>query len=135
MQHYWSLGESDRQLYATQVIADRIVRGRIIDTKTLPSWVPRSLVNIIRKCCAQAPQSRFASAADLAARLNNLRGNLPDWRIADFPILYRNGRRYRISPNGGGFKIEKSINDGPWRRERSHLPATVKEAVAIAEAL
>ena len=109
---YWDLAGREQVLYAAGIIEDRIVRGRLVNTTTLPPWVPRSLVSVIRKCCALDRESRYASAADLTVRLNNLRGDLPDWRIADHPVLYRGRRRYRIVPSAAGFWIEKSVG-GP----------------------
>ncbi|TIX45574.1 MAG: hypothetical protein E5W81_04415 [Mesorhizobium sp.] len=104
---YDGLAGWDQQGFATSIIGSRIARSRILDYSTLPGWTPTALMTIIRKCCAKALGDRYSSVADLAAKLNNVRSKIPEWRIGEYPVLHRAKKRFRIVPHKGDFAIEK----------------------------
>ena len=83
---YDALEGVERQLFATGIIEEKIARGKIADLSTLPCWVPSNLVSVVRRCSQTNREKRFESAAALIAKLNNIRGGLPNWRI-DVPLF------------------------------------------------
>lgn len=131
---YDELAGWDQQAFATSIIESRIARSRILDCSTLPAWTPTALMTIIRKCCAKALGDRYSSVADLAAKLNNVRSKVPEWRIGQHPVLHRAKKQFRVVPHKGEFAVEKCVG-AQWRRERAYSPSTLSEAVRVAEQL
>lgn len=131
---YDKLNGVDQQLFATEAIENRIVRGRVLDLDSLPPWVCKPLRTMIRKCCSINIAARYTLVSDLSSALNNLRGRVPDWRVEEHPILQRGRRQFRIVPFKGALAIEKKAGEG-WRRERALNPGDLAEAVAMAEAI
>lgn len=131
---YALLPKSDRQLFATKIIEDKICRGKILNFSSLPPWVPVNLKNIVRQACALNAGKRYETVADMAASLSNLRSGVPDWRIEEDPVLFRKKKMFRITRQLHGLVIEKNVGGG-WRTEQRFKPKDMSEAVAIAESL
>lgn len=131
---YDKLQGYDAQKFATEVIEKRIVKGNIIDIKSLPPWVCKPLRTMIRKCCAADIAARYERVSDLSSALNNLRARVPDWRVDEHPTLWREQRQIRIVTVKGALTIEKRVGTN-WRRERALFPVNIAEAVAMAEGI
>jgi serine/threonine protein kinase len=124
----------EQQLYATSAIEDRISKGKVLDFSSLPPWVPKSLMTVIRRACAVDYKKRYAATADFCSILNNLRSKAPDWRIGGDVVLHRPKKQIRVVSAVKGLLIEKRINGG-WRTERQLKPIDWSEAIQMAEGL
>jgi serine/threonine protein kinase len=131
---YDGLSGYDPQLFATEIIEKRIVKGRILDLESLPPWVCKPLRAMIRKCCSTDIATRYTLVSDLSSALNNLRSRVPDWRSEEHPILRKGRKQLRIVPYRGALAIEKSTGAN-WRRERTLNPVNLAEAVFMAEGI
>jgi len=133
---YRALDGVERQLFATAIIEKKIAKGKIADLSTLPCWVPSNLVSVVRRCAQTNREKRFESAAALIAKLNNMRGDLPNWWIGDYPILHRDRKKIRVVEVGDRYVIEKMVNGAnAWRTERQLKPLSLEEAIQMAEGL
>ena len=136
LRKYEALTGAERQLFAAVIIEGKIAKGRIAELGTLPCWVPNNLVSVVRRCCKIDRQGRFESAAALIAKLNNIRGGLPDWKIDEHPVLHRERKKFRVVEVGGRYIIEKMVRDAvAWRTERQMNPSSLEEAIDMAEGL
>jgi hypothetical protein len=70
------------------------------------------LAAVVGSCCRTNAQNRLASAAGLIAKLNNLRGKLPDWRIDEHPVLHLRRKKLRIVKVKDRHMIEKMVQGG-----------------------
>lgn len=131
---YAAMDAANAQFYASDVIEAKIVKGKLLDFSSLPAWVPQSMKSFVRKACAKNYADRFATVADMTAKLNNIRHAIPEWRVDNHPTLIKSRKSYRIVEGAGHFAIEKNVGSG-WRAERRFAPSTIKEAVQIAETL
>ncbi|MBU0824580.1 MAG: serine/threonine protein kinase [Alphaproteobacteria bacterium] len=130
------LDHPDNELYADGVVKNLIQKGRVVDLNSLPAWCPRSLVSIIRTCTKIDRANRFESVSALKAKLSNVRGSLPDWRLEPGPVLYRNKNKLRLIKVGSLYHVEKMAkNSESWRRVHSVQPAPITDIVALAERL
>lgn len=133
--HYDTLSVLDAQFYATPLIEARIVKGQMLDFQSLPPWVSKAVRSVIRTCSAVDFNKRYATVSDLSAVLNNIRSKTPDWRIDEHPVLHKKRKKFRITKLAtGSFHLEKDTGGG-WRRERAYEPASLADAVQIAEGL
>jgi hypothetical protein len=133
---YQSLTYPDDQLFATEIIEERITKGKLLDLLSLPAWCPSELHSVIRKCCRTDRSKRFESVSALIAKLNNIRAKLPDWRLEPALVLYRSRAKYRVVESAGSYSIEKMVKGATaWRKVHAAKPESLKEAVKLAEAL
>jgi len=128
-----SMDTFDRQVFYNSVIEDRIRRGKVLKLGSLPEYVPEALKRVIRKACHLDKDSRYPTAADFLATLNNIRRRVFDWRVDDGILSLRDSnRKYRIVPVGGQFHVEKQVTAG-WRRQHELTFDTRTAAIAGVE--
>lgn len=123
------LHDVDRQVFYNSVIEERIRKGKVLNLDSLPDWVPRKLKRIIRKACHLDKDSRYPTAADFLATLNNIRPHIFDWRVNDGVLSVQDrGRTYRIVPSDEQFYVEKQVAAG-WRRQHELTSNEMAEAI------
>jgi serine/threonine protein kinase len=133
---YLDLPYPENQLFAADIIEQRISAGKLLDLKSLPAWCPPELISVIRKCCKLAHGDRFESMAALIAKLHNLRPSLPDWRFEPHPVLHRKHARFRVAELNGRYWIEKYAKAGAaWRKVHKVKPKSLREAITAAQTL
>lgn len=134
LRKYWEITDPvDRQLFATDIIKDKIKRGQIIDLSTLPPWVCQKIRRTIPKACNLNPERRYKTCSEFLAHITKIRPYIHDWRIEDgFPTCY-NGKIYRIVTDRRGInRIQKKVS-GTWRFDNSFTGGTVEELVTEIE--
>lgn len=120
----------DDQHYANEVIETKIKRGKILDYSSLPRWVPKKLIRVVRKCCNLNHSDRYGSLSDLIVKLNNLRPFIPDWRLDPDPVLHKGEYQFRIAKRGDKYLIEKKTSEySAWRKQRNYQELTCNEAI------
>jgi serine/threonine protein kinase len=130
------LPHPDNQIYASGIIEQRIVKGKLLDLNSLPSWCPPELVSLIRKCCKIDLADRFESVSALIAKVSNLRASLPDWRLEPHPVLHRRHAKFRVVEAEGRYSIEKMVKSGTsWRKVHAAKPSSIEEAIEAAQKL
>lgn len=131
--HYKALKYPDNQIYASNIIENLIIKGKLIDYNSIPAWCPRELITIIKKCCKISPRERIEGPAALIAKLHNLRVKLADWRFEPDPVLYRGRARIKVVTSGSQYVLLKKANSGSdWRNVKSVAPCSLKQAVLAA---
>ena len=89
--------EIDRQIYANSCIKNRIEKGKIVNTGTLPPWVCVPLCRTISKACNVDPSKRYQSCSEFLARINSIKSEIHDWKIEQgLPVRYGKAK-YRIA--------------------------------------
>ena len=120
----------DKQVYASTIIKNRIVRGRIIDINSLPPWVCVELKKTVLKACNLQPHIRYKSCSGFLARISSIRANILDWRIEDGnPTLYSK-TNYRIVTNleTKRLNVQKS-RTGDWKNDNSFSGSSIQNLV------
>lgn len=132
---YGKLKEPCKQIYATEIIEQRIIKGKLLAYDSIPAWCPRELISLIKKCCKTSPSDRIDSPATLMAKIHNVRAKLADWRFEPAPVLYRGKAQVKIIDSGSKYTLVKKANAGSeWRKVRSVAPCSLKQAVSAASA-
>lgn len=125
---------ADQALFIDDCIKKKIQRGQILDLSTIPPWVPDKLKRTIRKATHIDPKKRFESASAFSTHLNNIKANIPDWSvIKGYPVLTTATISYRICEKDSGFYVQKSKNNGDWRRDNSVVGANLVDIVREVE--
>lgn len=119
----------DKQLFAADIIKNRISRGNIIDTSTLPPWVCDPLKRTISKACNKDPQKRYESCADLLAHLGKIRGNIHNWSLESGIPIYRGNDEFRIVKDKSDDLFVQKNKGAGWRKSPSFNGSTIAELV------
>lgn len=129
LKHYNSLTDHvDKSIYVDQCIKNRITKGRIVNLKSLPPWVPEQLKRIIRKAVNLDPTKRYGNSTEFKADLHKVRPAILDWSVIDgYPILSAN-TSYRIISVGDKLTVQKRKN-GDWRNDKTIHGGSLNELV------
>jgi eukaryotic-like serine/threonine-protein kinase len=119
LSHYGSLTDQcKKSIYVDKCIKAKIIKGKILNIKTLPPWVPDSLKKIIRKATNVDNSKRFPNATAFKTNLHRVRSAIWDWYLDEGIPTLRANTSYRILKEGNGFQIQKKRN-GDWRKDNS----------------
>ncbi|OWO96774.1 hypothetical protein B5E41_00295 [Rhizobium esperanzae] len=126
---YLTLTGFDQQKFATDIITGKIRAGTLLNTPGLPPFVPTGLRTVIRRATNQNKEKRYASVADLAGALNNLKGSVPDWQFpGGVPTLHRENKTVRILQQKGSFLLQKKTS-AEWRNVGGSATPNLSHAV------
>ncbi len=122
--------EIDRQIFANSCIKNRIEKGKIVRTKTLPPWVCVPLRRTVSKACNVDPLKRYQSCAEFLARINSIRSEIHDWKIEQGLPVRHGKTKYRIAfDNKKNFNFVQKNKGAGWRRDNSFKGINVKDLV------
>ena len=128
--HYNQLGtEADKSIFADQCIMTKIKKGKILNIKSLPPWVPMNLKRAIKKATHISPEKRFPTVSAFHVQLNNLKPTVPDWIIEDGVPTLRDTTSYKVFLADNNVTIKKSRAMGQWRKDNSFTANNIAEAV------
>lgn len=126
---------TEKNIFATGIIKQRISRGQIIDLDSLPPWVCTQLRRTISKACNVNPISRYQSCAEFLAQIATIRSAIHDWRIEDGHPTRHNGMSYRIITDTETNKVSvQKRGTGKWRKDKSFSGMSVVKLVKEIEA-
>ncbi|HCQ11741.1 MAG TPA: hypothetical protein DIU01_00405 [Flavobacterium sp.] len=108
--------------YEISVFVDNIIYGLILKNKllkydTLPPYIGKEIINIIKKSTHSDLKIRYSNASEFLNDLYKVQKRLTNWQQKD-SIYYATtikGDKYRILHSKNGFSIEKNGASG-WRR-------------------
>jgi serine/threonine protein kinase len=108
--------------YEISVFVDNIIYGLILKNKllkydTLPPYIGKEIINIIKKSTHSNLKIRYSNASEFLNDLYKVQKRLTNWQQKD-SIYYATtikGDKYRILHSKNGFSIEKNGASG-WRR-------------------
>lgn len=128
--NYSMLKLSDNEL------AKIITQYALLDWGTLPPFLSRGLLRVIKRCVG-LPQQRFPDAPKMIVELHNLRNREPDWSYE-----INAGNKIFLRKDGGGRQIrftvcsagathtvtrEKRVAGGSFRRDGKSISFTHKD--------
>ena len=134
LKHFNTLtGDADQSIYVDQCIKNKIIKGKVINLKSLPPWVPEQLKKVIRRATNINPVKRYRNATGFKADLHKIRPSILDWSICEGIPLLKSKTSYRIQSSGDAICVQKKKN-GDWRNDKTIQPGSLKEIVMQIEA-
>jgi eukaryotic-like serine/threonine-protein kinase len=125
----------DRTIHVDSILKDKIVRGRLVNPRTLPPWVCQPLRRLVSKACHKDPDRRFETASAFRAKVHQLLPSVSDWNVkGEQLVLNSNGVSYRLCPTGCAdtYTVEKN-RTGKWRKDNSYPESTITDLVTRLE--
>ena len=121
------LNSQDRARYANEhddferwrivegAIQSRACQGKLLDLESLPFFVPAGVRRVLATATAVDPSRRYENASSFINAINTNIPRIVDWRWdQDKPIAVKGGTRFRLSEEGGFFRVEQDKGNG-WR--------------------
>lgn len=128
-EHDRLISRADKAIFIDTCIRDKIKKGKILNISSLPSWVPENLRRTIRRATHINPSNRYPSASAFHTHLNNIKPDIPDWSVIGGQPVLRGATSFRICNDDGNLYVQKSRNEGGWRRDNSITGNSVSEIV------
>ncbi|TDE08177.1 serine/threonine protein kinase [Dyadobacter psychrotolerans] len=116
------------------MIESKIVKGSLIDTKTMPYYLDDVFRKVINKATNLDHNKRYANCALFLKDVHKLIQNCPDYINEDgaIQISQGNGKCFRIiQKDTGEISFEKKMPGKDWRKNNNHN-GSLSEALAIA---
>jgi serine/threonine protein kinase len=113
------IDEVDASLYGDRCIEERIIKGKIVSIGDLPPWVPKSLVNIVKKSTNVNSEKRYKSVAEFLMAINHASQSVPDWHLTDGALYLNASTSFMITQSPSGLSVRKKRGGADWRRDNS----------------
>lgn len=128
------IDDFDRQAFARDIIQTKILSGRLLDLSSIPPWVPKRLLSVIRKACHRDATRRYQSANEFLTALNAYRAKTPDWQWQDGYLTLPGSTSYRIIDSGDLVSVQKR-KTGNWQSVSKLKNVELETAVKEIESL
>jgi len=134
LKQYKSLKDhADRSIFIDTVIKNKIIKGELINLRTLPPWIGGSAKRALRAILNPDPASRVSTIADVAAELTQIRASVANWQWnGDIAKLTTPGRivEIRQTDDDHNFYLPYVSKDGgPFRKAPGMSAAPLAELV------
>lgn len=110
----------DKSKYVDKILQKKVDKGKLLNLDTLPPFVEKKVLKIIRTATHIDPDKRYQSSSEFDHALHKL-GSVPDWRYINstYSLLDHNRKDFRvISDSRGKYVCEKSKSGtANWRKE------------------
>ncbi len=120
--------------YIDSCLQNKIQRSRLIDLSSLPCFVPRNIMTILRKAISQT--SRYSAPCEILADLTNARASLPEWIIRgeSMELLNWGGKDFLLCRDGSDF-IAKKRKTGAKKFQKDNSIAKAPSIGRVYDAL
>lgn len=120
----------EQSLFEDKCLFEKAKNERLINYSTLPDYIDKRIIQIIRKATKSQSNERFSNIADFQLALHRI-GSIPNWKSHDGTLLceYQNGT-YRVVRNSKNKFIIEKENLTKWSKLRNS-PLFESEASAI----
>jgi eukaryotic-like serine/threonine-protein kinase len=107
----------DQQDYWKTCVGKRICAGTLLDYGTLPVYVCKGIIKIIKKATHRDATKRYQTAAEFMKAIHDFMPRATDWHHADGFLIATtaSGDRYRAYSKKKGAVAEKYYAGGRWR--------------------
>ena len=115
--------ERDKYEKQKKILEGKIIKGNLIDSKTLPCHLDQSFKRIINTATNLNYLKRYKNPSLFLKDIHKIHRECPDYLYQNgiLNISHDNGKCFRIYKNSEqGFTLEKSVSNNSWRKENSH---------------
>ena len=106
-----------------KIFNDKIIRGKLIDTKTLPEHLDPSFKKVLNIALNLKHNSRFKNPSLFLKDIHHLLRTTPEY-LKDGDVLsitHENGKHFRVyMDKKEHYVLEKSLSNNNWRKDNSH---------------
>ena len=110
----------EQSLFEDKCLYEKAKKEKLLDYSTLPDYIDKKIIQIIKRATKANPKERFDNIADFQLALHRV-GSLPNWSKHNGMLLCENlNKSYRIAKNNKNqFLIEKENASNRWSKLRN----------------
>lgn len=105
------------------MIGTKVVKGKIADTNTLPSYLDAGFKRVLNRALNFHYEKRYANPSLFIKEVHNLLRTCPEYINNPDRLLvnHENGKAYQIYQNKKDqIVLEKRVSNNGWRKVNSH---------------
>jgi len=106
-----------------EMIDNKICKGKIADTSTLPDYLDEPFKRILNKVLHPDYKKRFQSSSEFLKAIHSLERFFPSYKKTDdyLHVIHSTGRECKIYKNmKNEYVLEKRFNNKIWRKDNGH---------------
>lgn len=106
-----------------EYIKEKIYKGKLADTRTLPSHLDAGFKRVLNKALHLDYKKRFKNTSEFLKEIHKLLNNFPSYLMQkeELIVTHGSGKEYRIRKNEHGiYTLEKRLPGKDWRADRTH---------------
>jgi serine/threonine protein kinase len=128
------INQSEKDIKFDEIIADKIVKGKLVDNATLPYYVDANFKKVLNIALNPKHGSRYKNTSLFLKDIHHLLRVNPEYiRQPDcLYVKHESGKQYKIYVDRkGNSVIEKCISNNNWRKDNGHN-GTIEGVLKIA---
>ncbi len=117
-----------------EFVGNKILKGKIADTNTLPYYLDSAYKRVIKKALNLDYRKRYENTSLFLKEVHNLLRSFPDYKekTNELSVKHDSGKQYKIYENQKcEIVLEKKPLNKDWRKDNSHN-GTIESALSIA---
>lgn len=133
---FQSLNDIDRQIFMRSYIENLIITGKIINISSLPTFINKKMIRIIRTATNTNIEKRYKNCSEFLRALYDYQKDAKSWWLEGGLIHAFHIKKeitYRIIKRSNEFIVEAKTNKVEWRKRNVY--ENMKEAVDHIESL
>ena len=105
----------DKRIFIDTIIKNNISKGKLLDYSSLPIWVDKNILKIIKKATNINPQKRYITCSEMMMDITKVKKHSLDWNIIDDYFILNADVSYRIVCDNNIYHAEKKKHSS-WKR-------------------
>lgn len=117
-----SIPNNQKDEFINELIASKIVIGKLADTSTLPSYLDPAFKRLVNKALNPDVDARFQNASEFLKAVGKLMCIYPSYRrTTDYlHVVHDSGTEYRILQEKQEYFVERRLEGRQWRKDKNH---------------
>lgn len=123
--------EVDKSIYIDQILRSVITRGKLLNLKSLPIWIDKKIIKIIRKAVDVNPTKRYQSCSLFMNDLLKVKRDTLDWQYDGKNLNVKKKKEYRIiKVSSDKYYLEKRKHSN-WRKINFDTDKNLQQLIDI----
>lgn len=107
-----------------EMIAGKIIKGKLVDTQTLPYYLDSSYKKLLNVALNNKHTSRHKNPSLFLKEIHHLLRTTPDYHLQENDLLlisHETGKQYKLyKDRKSNYVVEKALASNSWRKDNNH---------------
>jgi len=124
--------EIDKTIFVDDVVKKCIEKGRLLNYDNLPSYVPTSLIKILKAATNKNYKKRYKEVTQFMCEIARVCGGIPNWKQSKNEITLEmwNKKSFKIIKEKSSYIAMRKISgSSKWRNEKHSKSANIEGVV------
>jgi len=111
----------DQQIFTDSIIKNKIVKGKLLDYSSLPCWIDKKTISILKKATDVNAGRRYSHCSEMMNDIAKVKPKIHNWVNHNGIYILNAATNYRVILDKGLYVVEKRKHSD-WRRDNSYIP-------------